>query len=469
MQTTVSEAGPFQRTVTLHIAESDLDRAAERAARKLSKDLKIKGFRPGKAPRRVVEATVGADTLRTEAIEEALPEALGEVLREQELVPAVAPRVTDMRDLDDGVEVEVEVTLWPKLDAPPHYRDRIITLEAPAVTPEEVEAQIERLQRQFAELETVSRPAREGDYVSIDLSGTRHGQPVDEASAKDFLYEVGSHSFIEGLDEQLTGASPGEIIRFNATLPEAFGKAGGEEITLQVLVKDVRQRKLPPTTDEWVSEVSEFESMAELRETLEDNLYEVKKASLRAEFRSRVLDDLLQEMEVELPEPLIGAETERVLHRFLHELEERGITVEQYLGATGQEQESLLDQVRSEAVRNLKTNILLQAVVEAEGLAVSQEDLDDVTGALARAAERDVDDYRAMLRKGNREEALAGDILRQKAFDALVQAAQPVDAKGDPIDLQPVAQMTDRENERDQGGSRTDQPDVAEPAGVNEE
>jgi trigger factor len=447
LDTTIKQAGPFEKLVTLHLAEEDLERAKDQAARRLSKRLKIKGFRPGKAPRRVVEATVGAEALRSEAIEEALPGALTSFLREAELVPATSPRVEGMRDTAGGVEVDVKVTLFPRLESLPPYRDRKIRVGSPEVTEADVAAQIERLRDQFAELEATSRPAQEGDFVSVDLAASRHGEPVEEASAADLLYEVGSRSLIPGLDEQLLDRKAGDIVRFNATLPAAYGDLAGTEVTLQVLVKDVRRKTLPAVTDEWVSEVSEFESVAELRERLAENLAEIKRAALRAEFRARVLDELLEEVDLVLPEALVGLEMERVLHRVLHDLEGRGVTVDDYLAATGETQEHFVERLRREAERNLITTALLESVVEAEGLEVTSEDVDQVITALAEAAERDPEEYRRALRKGKQEDALGSDILRQRAFEALVAGAVPVDEQGDPVDLEPRTEPAGEVNE----------------------
>lgn len=443
MQTEIESAGPFEKVLTVHLGEDDLEQAKERAARKLSRNLRIKGFRPGKAPRRIVEAHVGSETLRKEAIEEALPSVVGEALAEAELRPATAPRLQDIRDVDEGVEVEVRVTLWPTLKEIPSYEGREIRLERPGVTAEEVDRQVDRLREQFAELEVVPRKAEEGDYVSIDLSASHHGRPVEEASAKDLLYEVGSRSFLPGLDEHLGGAGAGDILRFNARLPEGFTELGGQEVTFQVLVKDVRRKKLPQVTDEWVAEVSEFQSAEELRGQLAERLEELKKEHLRRQFESRLLEELIAEMDLVVPEALVGSEMERMLRNLLHRLEARGQGLTDYLQATGQTQEAFLSELRREAERNLKTQILLDSVAEREGLEVSSEEVDQLVESLARVAGDDAEAYRRALRQGDGEDVLASDILRHKAADILLESAVAVDEKGERIDLQDVAPPAD--------------------------
>ena len=183
MQTEVTEAGPFERLMTLHIDESELESAKSAAARKLAGQMKVPGFRPGKAPRQVVERMVGEETLRREAIDEALPELVGAAILETELVPATPPHIEDIRDGDDGaVAIDIKLTLWPELERVPDYHDRKITIEIPEVEDEEVEAQVDRLRNQYAELEDVERPASEGDFVMVNISALDNGTEIEDLS-----------------------------------------------------------------------------------------------------------------------------------------------------------------------------------------------------------------------------------------------------------------------------------------------
>ena len=200
MNTNFTDAGPFEKLLTLQVPEADLEAAKSSAARRLSRDLKIKGFRPGKAPRRIVEATVGPERLRSEAIDDLLPSLVADALLAADLNPAVPPQIENMKDVEDGLEVEVKIATWPVLDRVPHYEGLEIEVSKPQPTEEELEGQLARLRDQFADLEPADRPAVDGDFVSINLSATRDGEPVEEAAANDLLYEVGSASFVEGLD-----------------------------------------------------------------------------------------------------------------------------------------------------------------------------------------------------------------------------------------------------------------------------
>jgi trigger factor len=435
LNTNVTDAGPFEKLLTLQVAEADLDAAKSQAARRLSKDLKIKGFRPGKAPRRIVEATVGPERLRSEAIDDLLPTLVADALREVDVRPAVPPQVENMKDIDTGLEVEVKVTLWPVLDHVPTYEGLEIEVSRPQPTEEELERQLNRLRDQFADLETVDRPAIDGDYVSINLTASRNGQPIEEAAANDLLYEVGSASFVEGLDAELPGATAGTIVKFNAPLPAGFGELAGQEVTMQVLVKEVKQKLLPDLTDEWTAEVTEFATVGELRGELSKQIEEVKRGIVRNELQTGVLESLLAEIDILIPQAIIDAEMENTLHRLAHQLEGQGISIADYLRVTGQDQQVFVDDLRNQADRNVRTDLLLEAVAQAAGFEASPEELDEVVAVLAKQAEKDIDAYRIEFAESVQEKAVMGDILKRKALEVLLESAVPVDESGNRIDL----------------------------------
>ncbi len=445
MTTSIVEAGPYERVVTLQIEDSVLESAKDAAAKRLSQDLKLKGFRPGKAPTKVVEATVGADKLRSEAIDLTLPSLVGEALTEAGLRPATTPVVQELRDIDDGVEVEVKVTLWPKLERPPIYEGRRVSIETPEVTEEEIDEQIERLRDQFAELEDVQRPLVEGDYAVINLTASQHDKQIEELTATDLTYPVGSGSFVPGLDENLIGNSAGGIVKFTQALPEGFGEYGGQDVTLQVLVKSVRQKKLPELNDAWVEDVTEFESIDALRAELNEGLQEHKRAGSRRQLTDKVLEELVEDMDVELPDALLDAEMEYQVHRFLHRLEQQGIGLTDYLQVTGQDEEAFVADVRAQAKRALEVRILLDAVGEAEGIEVTDEELQEAMASLAASSEESPEEYEKTLLESGQVEILSGDILRSKVIDHLVEAAVPVDEAGNVLSLGDTSTADEKE------------------------
>jgi trigger factor len=464
--TEAGESSPFERTITVVLNAAALEEGKAKAARRLARELKFKGFRPGKAPRKVVESQVGAETMRREAVDEALPGAVEAALAEADLQPAVTPRVLAVRDVEGGVEAEVRVTVWPEVPELPSYRGRRIVIDAPQVSEAEVDAHVERLRTQFAELDDVEREGFDGDFALVDLRTRLGDTEVAAGSATDLLVEIGAGAFLEGLDEALRGKKAGDIVEFSTTLPKGMGEEGGKGVEARVLVKQVKARRLPELNDAWVDDVSEFASVAEMREALGRELQRVRLGAARAELEDRLLDQLRDEMGLKLPVDLVEAEADAVLHRFAHRLEARKVTIEQYLAATGQEPDALVGDARAQAVLNLRTRILLEAVAEAEGLEVSEEDLGRAVEALAAAAKTSPAEYRQALERGGQGKALAGDILRRRAIDRLLELAVAVDADGNEIEFPPPDSGGDASEAGKEAGGAGEDEGPFEPAEV---
>lgn len=438
--TTVVDAGPFEKRLTLVVTDQQLEEAKGQAARKLGKDLKIPGFRPGRAPRQVVEATLGADRIRSEAIDTVLPDAVSQALSEEDLVPAARPQVEKIEDIENGVSVEVLVALWPALDEIPDYEGRKIEVESPDITDEELDSQLDRLREQFASLETVGREAIVGDYIVLDLSANQGGVIVEEAAANDLLYEVGSGLLLPGLDDHATGSTAGSILSFDGALPPSFGDRAGETVTYRILVKEVKRKVLPDLTDEWVDENTEHDTVGGLTDELKTRLAQFKLGAVYENYQRRLMDTLISELTVEIPAAIVTGEMEDLLHRFVHQLDDQGISLEDYLQATGLTQEQLLGDLRAQATRTVSTELVLDAVRDHEQLDVSEEEMEEALAALATAAEEDPQKVRETVLGGPQEQLLRSDILRRKALNALLEAADPIDDSGNTIDFDALAE-----------------------------
>jgi len=433
MTTTVTETGPFERLVTFQLTNDQISEGKAATARKLSRDMKLKGFRPGKAPLPVIEAAVGPDRLRSEVIDDLVPPALTDILNDEKLKPAVTPQLESMNDVAGGVEVEVRVTLWPTIELP-KYQDRDVEVTSPEVTDDELAHQLERMLEQFATVEEANRPAAVGDFVSVDVKATDNGEPVDGATAADLLYEVGSGLFVEGIDERLEGAEPETVLTFGAPLPEGFGDRSGEEVTFEIVVNEVKERILPELDDEWVGDNTEFDTVDELKAELENSLTEAKLQAVSRQFAERALSTLVDQVEVDLPEALVRSEMDDHLHNFIHRLDDNELTIDDYFEASGIDQEQFLEDLRQQAQASLRNQLVLEAVARDAGIEVTPE---DVSTVLQNAAARSGDPvaYLKAFGQSGRELALAGDILRNRALDAILSAANPVDEDGNPVDL----------------------------------
>ena len=446
MSVNVVDAGPFERVVEFSVSEAEIESAKGAAARKLSRDLKIRGFRPGKAPRPIVEATVGSERLRAEAIDEILPDKLGDVLDELDIDPAVTPELQSVDEATDGIDVKVKVTLWPELDVVPAHEGRSVQVGNVEVTDAEITEQIDRIREQFAELGDVDRPAVEGDFVTIDISATSGGEDVPEAKADQIMYEVGSSGFIEGIDERLVGAEKGATLQFDGTLPSGFGELAGTEVAFTVSVTEVKEKVLPELTDEWVEEITEFSSVTELEVNLEERMGEMKRTSLGRRFRELALDQLVDEVEIDLPEALVRSEMDELLHRFVHRLDAQGISLDDYFSVVGADRAAFIEDLKSQADRSIRTRLLLEGVARKAGLEVEQDEIAVVVESVALQSEKP-DDVRRALADPQREKSLSGDILRNKALEAILTGASPVDDDGNPVELTVDSQPEDADRE----------------------
>lgn len=256
--------------VRLHVAVTDeeFDHAIDSAFRKLARQVRIPGFRPGKAPRRILEARLGADVAREQALQDALPGYYAEAVETRGLDTIAPPEIDITAGADSGpVEFDAVVEVRPVIQLK-DYDELRVEVDAPDVSDETVDAQVDALRERFADLEDSARPLQDGDFASIDIKGYVHDEVIDALSATDLLYEVGSGLVVDELDAELRGKRPGDILKFTASLPERFGERAGEEVAFQVLVKEAKQKVLPEATDEWASEASEFETIAELRDDI---------------------------------------------------------------------------------------------------------------------------------------------------------------------------------------------------------
>jgi trigger factor len=452
----VREVGPFERMLTVTIDADALTQGRRTAAARLSKTTKIKGFRPGKAPIKVVESVVGSDTLDREAVDDALPKVLAAAIAEADLRPVVYPRLTDVRSLESGTEVDVLITLWPTVERLPDYRGRRVVVERPIVSDPDVDEQVERMREQFAELDEVAREGFDGDFVLVDVRTTVDGAELAAGSTTDLMYEIGSGSLFEGMDDALRGTATGGIVEFETRLPEPMGTDAGKTARIRLLVKGVHAKRLPDLTDEWVDDVSEFGTIAQMRQEIADEMQRIFDRNSWARLEQRLMSDLIEDLDLELPDGLVAAEMESVLHRFAHRLEQQGVTVEQYLELTGQDAERFSGDLRSQAEANLRSRVLLDSIAESEGLEVEPAEFEREVAALAGASGVEEDDYRAALSEGGHEVSLTGDILRRKAVDLLLSLVVATDEAGAPIDL------PQRDTEADPGRDEADEAEHAD-------
>jgi trigger factor len=432
VRSTVEPVEPTKVKINVVVDPDELGPAIERTARRLGREVKVPGFRKGKVPRQVLEARIGRDTLIAEAIEhEAVPEFYAKALDEHGVEPLSRAKV-DPPDYQDGQPLEFSATVEVKPEIElPSYRGIEVEQPTVEVTDEQVDSQIDQLRERFAQLEVIGRPLAEGDYAQIDIRATRHSEEIPDLTRTDYLYEVGSKTVAPELDQQLEGSRKGDILRFNATLPEAAGpELGGQELTFTVLVKEAKAKILPKLDDDFAQEASEFDTLDELRAHLRERLEESVEAHNRSELETRVLTAFLDRVDVPLPESMVNDELQYRASRFVQQLNMMGIGLDQYLQGAETTQEQIEADLRAQSERAVKAQLVLEAVAAAEGMEASDEEVEAEIQRQAQRIGRDPEDVRKALGQG-RAGVIRGDILRTKALALLVENADVRASEGE--------------------------------------
>ncbi len=423
--------------LTVQVEEAELEPAIDAAWREIAKEVRIPGFRPGKAPRALMEKQIGAGYARSEALNKAIPEFYSEAVVEHDVDVIAQPEL----DITDGQE-SGDVTFTAVVGIRPSiivagYNGLRVEVPSPEVPEDEIEAQIDRLRGQYGELTAVERAAAEGDYVTIDISGTQDGEEVDGLTADDYLYSVGSGMIASEFDEHLVGASAGDVLEFSAEHPDP----DEDDVDFRLVVKEVKERVLPELTDEWVAEATEFETVEELTEDVRSRLAEGRENQTRGAVRAQVVNELAKLVDEEIPEALVSAEMSGQLQNVIMRLQQQGIGLDDYLRIVGQDQDQFLDGLKQSAADGVKADLALRAVVAAEDLSAPADEVDHAIEHMIGDADITLEDAREQLRSGGQLSALEMDLAIQKAIDWLVANAEVVDPDGKAIDerfLQPL-------------------------------
>ncbi len=426
MKYKVKKISEFESSIEITVDFDDLEDKKDEAISKIGKSLKVKGFRPGKIPKNIVIREAGEDYVLEEAIDIYLPEQIFEILNKEEISPAVRPVIKDLKKEKKSFKIEVLITLWPKLSKLPKL-DQTVEVESIEPTEEEINEQIDRIKLQFGEVQKVERPAKESDYLLLNISGKENGNELKDFNYQDYLYELGSALLTPSLDSKLEGVSSGAIIKFNDDIP-ALAKSN---IEISVLVKEIKEKIMPELTDDWVSSVTEFDTVKEMNEELYKNIESVKKRQIANQYQGLLTSKLIEESKLELPEQLVIAEMDSILQNFMNELQQNNIKIEDYLQITGLTEETLQEDLKNQATRNLSMVVILDKVVEDQELKLDEKETNLIDEHVSNLDESEVD---AASRKLN----LQAESLRNKAMLHILQQGVSVDKNGEKVYLQDV-------------------------------
>ena len=433
MEYKIKKKTDYEKIVTLTLSDEDFKEEKKSSVANIGKELKIKGFRPGKIPASIIEREVGLEYINQNAIELALPRLVFDILKDEKIEPAIGPSIQKIENKKDKFNVEVVITLWPKIKKVPKTDIKIIISDIDP-TEAEIEEQIQSIRGQFAEVELVERAVKREDYVTMNLTATRNGKELEDVSVQDHLYEVGSGQFSDKLDKELEGLKAGAIIKYIDKPLTKNGEGEGEtDAEFRVLVKDVRSKLLPELTDDWVKKILDFESVASLEEEFKTNLQLQNKKRAASEFQSKLVTELIGNTENTLPEQLVITEMEAILRRFLKELEQNSISMEDYFKATGLTEDALKDDLTKQATNNLIMILILDKVIEENNLKLDDFENNEINEHLKTHDDTE-DDIEITTHRLN----LENEQIRNKAMVYLMDKATPVDSKGVKVYLKDV-------------------------------
>ena len=444
MKSTVEALEGNKVKLSVEIDEQEFESAVDAAFKKIAREVRIPGFRPGKAPRRVLESHIGAGAGRAQALNDALPEYYSDAVVANE-VDVIAPPEIEITDGQESgvIKFDAIVEVRPVITVS-GYADMAVEIPAPTPSDDEIDAQLDRFRNQYGDLEVVERAADSGDFVTVDIEGSQNDEVLEGLVASAYLYEVGSAGIVPELDEQLVGAAAGDTRSFDAPHPN-----GEEEDPLhfEVTVTEVKAKVLPELNDEFAAQASEFETMAAWRDDLVTRMTEVRKAQSQMMVREKIGEALAELVTDELPEPLLAAEMNERLQDMAMRLQAQGLSLEQWLQFSGTDTEQFLDELKTTADRSARVDLALRAIALAESIEALEEDLDLEFEAVAARVQQDSDVVRSQLIEAGHLPALKTDIAKRKALDWLTESVRISDEAGNSIVFADLAVSDDEDGD----------------------
>jgi trigger factor len=430
MTATVTKLEDNRVRLDVEVPPESVREGVEAKVRELGRKVRVPGFRPGKAPRRVIENHLGRDYIYYEALQEKLPTWYSEAILETDLRPIDTPEIhfDEPLDEEEGFKFSATVAVRPEAELK-GYRGLEVPKEEVEVTDEQVDEHLEQMRGQFATLAAVEgRPVGEGDFVIIDFRGERMaGGPLEGAEAEDYMLEVGRGELLPDFEQNLLGMKAGERKQFGVTFPLDYAEESlrGQSVLFRVHLKEIKERELPPLDDEFAKEASEFETLEELRVAVREQLEDAEERRIEGQFRARVLDAAAKEAEVEVPDVMVDEKVEEMLGSFERSLRAQGMEPGQYYQLAGTSEDDLKDRVRPDAADTVKKELTLDAVATAEGIEADEDQVMHEIGHLAEGSDREPEEIAETMRRNGTYALLEEEIARAKALDFLVENAVP--------------------------------------------
>ncbi|MCG0288333.1 trigger factor [Streptomyces sp. PSAA01] len=434
MKSAVENLNPTRVRLTVEVPFEELKPSLDAAYKKINQQVTVPGFRKGKIPARIIDQRFGRGAVLEEAVNEALPKFYTDAVNEGELNPLGQPEV-DITELKDNelLTFTAEVDIRPAIEIP-DYSGIEVTVDAVEVSDEDLDKSVEQLRERFATTSPVERAAAEGDIVVIDLEAKVEGEVLEDGVATGVTYTIGSGELLDGIDEAVTGLEAGGEATFTSELKG--GSAQGKEAEVSVKVSEVKARELPELDDDFAQLASEFDTLEELRADSRKRLERSKKFEQATQAQEKVLDALLELVEVPIPEKLLEEEINTRKHNLEHhQLGQMGLNLESYLQMQDKTAEEFDAELKEQAEKGIRTQFVLDELVNKEQLSVGQEELTEHLMRRAQSSGMSPDQFAQAVVEGGQVPMLVGEVARGKALAVVVEAAKVVDDKGETVDL----------------------------------
>ena len=407
-------------TVTVEVGKDEFAPAIEKAYKKQVKQMKIPGFRPGHAPRKVIEGMYGVEIFFDEAMNFAFPEAYQAALEEAKLEPVEHPQVEVTEVSADGFTFKATFANYPEVKLG-EYKGLSAEKPSVEVSDEDVEKKLQQMRERNARLVSVEREAQNGDTAVIDCEGKKDGVPFDGGKGESYPLELGSGSFIPGFEEQIVGMKAGEEKDIDVTFPEDYQaeELAGQPVVFSIKLHEVKAKDMPELDDEFAKDVSEFDTLEELKADLRKKEEESREASAKQAFENNLMELVAENMECDIPEAMVENQARRVVDDYKMQVQSQGMRFADYLQMTGMKEADLLDSAKEPALRQLRGSLALEAIIKAEGIEATEEEVDAEMQKMADQYGLSLEDVKKYLRSADVEE----QIKREKALKLVVDSA----------------------------------------------
>ncbi|OOC55037.1 trigger factor [Nocardiopsis sinuspersici] len=470
MKTDVEELSPTRVKLTVEVPFEELDHAFDVTYKSLAKQVRIKGFRPGKAPARLIDRYVGRGAVISEAVNHAVPELYNEAIQKEELFALGQPdvEVTKLED-NDELAFTAEVDIRPKFEVE-DYKGIEVTVDNAEVTDEQVDEQIGTLRERFSTLVGVDRPIQDGDHLSIDLSASVDGEVLEDVAVSGYSYEVGTNAMLEGLDETLRGMESGGEATFSTTL--VGGEHEGQEADVTVTVHSVKVKELPELDDEFAQLASEFDTIEELRQDVRKRMGEVRRLQQLSAARDKALEKLIDSVDIPLPDAVVDEEVNRRRQSLEQQLAQGGLTKEAYLESQEKTEEEFDEELASGARSAVKAGFILDQLAIQEDLSADQSELSQYVFEQAQRMGVSPDQLAQHLVESDQIRVAFTEVVRGKAMDLVLAEARVTDEDGNVIEQESTEEQAAKAAAAAAGEALEvieDEDEAAEPAEASAE